>query len=182
MINQYDDYDDVFLISTVKKYNVYENVFYNSINESDDNTMWCKIGGVEFQFVIDSGTKHNIIDKESYQDLEANNIVTTWRRKEVDTGFTSFGGHRLQFLGMFEANLQIGHRQSMEIFYVANENGKCLLGYATAKRLHVLKIGIDVNSVDDQKIEKLSKIKGVSVEIPMKENFRPVQQPYRRSS
>lgn len=196
MINEYDDYDDVFIINecndrdsevsteidsdTIEDFGVYVDVFYNSTDEDNSNTMWCKIGGVEVQFVIDSGTKRNIIDKESWTDLKAKNIVTTWRRKEVDAGFTSFGGHRLRFLGMFEANLRIGDRQSMELFYVANEVGKCLLGYETAKRLRVLKIGIDVNNVNDEEIAPLSKIKGISVEIPMKENFKPVQQPYRR--
>lgn len=81
---------------------------------------------------------------------------------------------------MFEANVQIGDNQSMETFYVADEIGKCLLGYVTAKRLGILKIGIDINNVNDETIEKLSTIKGISVEIPMKDNCKPVQQPYRR--
>ncbi|XP_037028486.1 uncharacterized protein K02A2.6-like [Bradysia coprophila] len=171
--NKYDDYDDVFIIDN-------DGVFHNSNGENNDNTMWCKIGGVELQFVIDSGTRRNIIDRESWSDLKTKHIATTWRRKEVDAGFTSYGGHRLQFLGMFEAKIEIGDKQSMESFYVADEIGKCLLGYVTAKRLGILKIGINVNNVTDETTGKLSTIKGISVEIPMKDNCKPVQQPYRR--
>lgn len=83
-------------------------------------------------------------------------------------------------MGMFEGSVQVGKEQVMAKFYVANELGKFLLGYDTAKLLRVLKIGIDVNNINDEKVVKLSKIKGISVAIPMKADIKPVQQPYRR--
>ena len=72
-------------------------------------------------------------------------------------------------------------------FYVAEEIGKALLGFDTAKLLNVLKIGIDnkvagsVNVIDAKKeCKPLSKIKEVVVAIPIKADIDPVVQPYRR--
>lgn len=82
---------------------------------------------------------------------------------------------------MFEASVRAGQREVMAKFYVANEIGKFLLGYETAKLLGVLKIGIDnVNNINDENPKELSKIKGISIEIPMKADIKPVQQQYRR--
>lgn len=170
----------VFKREPIRLINEYDDVFCIYTGERNDNKIWCKIGGVEVEVVVDSGTKRNIVDRESWADLKAKNIVTTWRRKKVDVGFTSYGGHRLNFLGMFEANVQVGPKQVMAKFYVADEMGKFLLGYDTAKLLGVLKIGADVNNIDDKMLVMLSNITDVSVEIPMKAFIKPVQQPYRR--
>lgn len=134
MITGYDDYDDVFCVSTC---------------DDDNNKIWCKVGGVVTEVVVDSGTKRNIVDRESWLELKAKNIITTWRRKEVDIGFTAYGGYSLSFIGMFEASVQAGQKKVMAKFYVANEVGKFLLGYETAKLLGVLKIGIEVNNVNE---------------------------------
>lgn len=88
---------------------------------------------------------------------------------------------------MFEANIQIGEEQTVAKFYVANKIGTILLGYDTTIHLKVLKIGHDVvNQVEATSTGnvvangELSKIKGIMIEIPMKENAKPIQQQYRR--
>lgn len=81
---------------------------------------------------------------------------------------------------MFTAVIQVGNKQQTDKFYVANESGKFLLVYDTATTLNVLKIGYDINSIDEAQKGELSKIKGIIVDIPIDPNAKAVQQPYRR--
>lgn len=140
-----------------------------------ENQIWCKIGGVEVKVVIDSGTRYNVVDRQSWAELKANNITTIMRQKKVDIGFRSYGGHRLSFQGMFEAIVEVGPEQQIAKFYVANEIGKLLLGYETAKLLKELKIGEDINNIEEVSAEgEFSKIKGIVVDIPMRVDIKPV--------
>lgn len=165
------------------KYNDYEDIFIIDTSDENENKIWCVIGGVEVNIVVDSGTRFNIVDRESWDDLKAKNIVTNMRKRQVDIGFKSYGGYALSFIGMFEATIKVGQEQTNANFYVANEVGKMLLGYQTAKILKVLKIGQDVqdvNNVEAAVKSELGKIKGIMIEIPMNGNVKAVQQPYRR--
>lgn len=104
--------------------------------------------------------------------------------------FQSYGGYPLKFLGKFEAVIKTIKVQTTADFYVANEAGKVLLGYVTAKALGVLKIGYDtdtvsssVNAIDYKattETEEFSKMKGVMIDIPIKADVKGVVQPYRR--
>lgn len=161
--DKYDDYEDVFCDTT----------------PSDANKIWCKVGGIEIKVVVDSGTRYNIVDRETWTELKGKNVQTLNRQKEVDIGFMAYGGHSLKFLGMFEAVIQVANNKQMVAkFYVANEFGKFLLGFETAIALDVLKIGSSVNNIEETKT--FNKIKGIIIEIPIKGNAKAVQQPYRR--
>lgn len=160
--SQYDDYEDIFCDST----------------PTDANKIWCHVGGIEVKVVVDSGSKYNIVDRDTWAELKAKNVQTSVRQKDVDIGFIAYSGHPLKFLGMFEANIQIGNKQMHAKFYVANEFGKFLLGFESAIALGVLKIGQEINKIEERK--QLGKIKGILVDIPIKDNAKAVQQPYRR--
>lgn len=160
--NQYDDYEDIFCDTT----------------PNETNKIWVHVGGIEIKVVVDSGSKYNIVDRDTWAELKAKCVQTQKRQKDVDIGFVAYGGHPLKFLGMFEAIIQIGNKQMLAKFYVANEFGKFLLGFETATALGVLKIGYEINKVEET--EQLGKIKGVLIDIPIKDNAKAVQQPYRR--
>lgn len=145
----------------------------------DANQIWCKIGGVETPAIVDSGSKHNIVDRETWSDLKAKKVQVTSCRKTVDVSFRAYGGYNLKFLGMFEAILEVNNKQSTVKFYVANENGKVLLGYDTAMAMGILKIEYNINNIEP-KSEQFNKMKNIIVEIPIKEGVKAVQQPYRR--
>lgn len=66
----------------------------------------------------------------------------------------------------------------MANFYVVKDYGKILIGYETGVPLGVLKIGENVNQIEEQ--QKLNKIKDFVIEIPINEEVKPVAQPYRR--
>lgn len=72
---------------------------------------------------------------------------------------------------------------------MADEFGKVLLGYESAKALGVLKIGdeieheeVEVNSIEskESKAKQFGKIKNVIIDIPIKAEVKGVVQPYRR--
>lgn len=92
-------------------------------------------------------------------------------------------------MGKFEAIIETKQARIAATFYVADEQGKILLGYETAFALGVLKIGHDadlkkanVNAVEPTVVEpkQLGKIKDVVIEIPIKSEVKGVVQPYRR--
>lgn len=154
-----DWYDDVFCI------------FTNEANE-----MWCQIGGVDMKVIVDSGSKYNLVDRESWIDLKTKNVVTIERKKETDKQFRAYGGKELKLLGVFKAEIKVADKIEIAEFYVVDESGKILLGRETAIALKILKIGHDVNQIDEQ----FAKIKGVMVDIPINQDVTPVSQMYRR--
>lgn len=63
-----DEYEDIFCIDS----------------NGEKNKMWFIVGGIDVEGVVDSGTRYNIVDRESWMELKAKGIVTTHRQKEVD--------------------------------------------------------------------------------------------------
>lgn len=145
----------------------------------DANQIWCKIGGIETPAIVDSGCKHNIVDRETWNDLKAKKVQIVSANKTIDVSFRAYGGHSLKFVGMFEATLEVNKRQVTAKFYVADESGKVLLGYDTAMNMGILKIEYNINNIDT-KTDSFNKMKNILVEIPIKDGARAIQQPYRR--
>lgn len=62
--------------------NEYDDIF--CINSADGgNKIWCIIGGVDTEVVVDSGSRRNIVDRSSWIEMKAKGIVTISRQKEV---------------------------------------------------------------------------------------------------
>lgn len=172
-----DDVEDVFAIDVNSA-----EVVSALDAQAKDNRLWCKVGNIEHEAVVDSGTRYNVVDRETWAEWKAKGIATVHRQKGVDIGFNAYGGTKLKFLGMFKAKIEIEMEQTIANFYVANEVGKFLLGYETAFKLKVLKIGGEVNQIESEAgVQKFGKIKGVLVNIPLKPNVNGVVQPYRKT-
>lgn len=154
-----------------------DDIFCDMNGDAKEIKLWGTFGGVDKEMTIDSGSRYNIVDRETWQELKASDIKTIVRKKEVYIGFRSFGGHRLNFVGKFRARLQIGKKQIDANFYVADEFGKFLIGWETGFALEILKIANEINNIEH---EEFGKIKGIEVEIPIKSDVKPIQQPYRR--
>lgn len=166
------------VIDQCEKHDDFEDIFCDTA--SDSNKIWCTIGNIEMKVVVDSGSRYNIVDRDTWSELKGKKVETTWKSPNVDIGFMAYGGHPLKFIGMFEACVKIAGKQLMAKFYVANELGKFLLGYETAMALGVLKIGCGINSIDSGNTGQFNAIKNIVVDIPINESVKPVQQAYRR--
>lgn len=146
-----------------------------SADVSDE--IWCSIGGIEIKVVVDSGSKYNLVDRDSWSELKVKKIITMMRKKETDKKFKAYGGKELKLLGLFKAKIIVGQKETIALF-VVDENGKILLDRDTATILKVLKIGYDVNQIA-KRDPRFNKIKGIMVEIPVKSNVQGVVQRYR---
>lgn len=73
--------------------------------------------------VIDSGSKYNMVYRETWTGLKSNNIYTMSRHKETDKMFVAYGGKTLKLMGVFKANVQIAGESSIADFYVVDESG-----------------------------------------------------------
>lgn len=146
---------------------------------SGDNKIICNIGCVDIPAIIDSGSKFNLVDEESWKWLKLQRINILHKEKGTDQQFTAYGGHKLIVLGMFSAKLTIGNQTNNAKFYVMQGTGKVLIGRNTAEQFGILKMGTDINQVSNINKE-FSKIKGVMVNIPIRKDVKPVNQPYRR--
>lgn len=142
------------------------------------NEIECFIGGVKITAVIDSGSKYNIIDGRAWDYLKTNNIQVRNQRKTTDINFSAYGDHPMTLVGVFEATLKTSKCQMDADFYVFKDCGKVLIGFDTATRMKILKIGECVNHIET--LDKIGKIKDIVINIPINPNVKPVVQPYRR--
>lgn len=143
-----------------------------------ENEIKCTIGGINVTATIDSGTKYNVMDVEAWEFLKAHQVQVLDQQKTVDRKFTAYGGHSLTVVGIFEAFIETTHKKRLADFYVVKDYGKILIGYETGIPLGVLKIGENVDQIEQE--NQLNKIKDFVVEIPMDKEVKPVAQPYRR--
>lgn len=145
------------------------------------NEVVCKIGGVNTNVIIDSGSKYNLLDKNMWKQLQAMKIIVSNQKKECGKVFKAYGGYQLTVLGSFKAEVEVNDKKMTTEFFVMEEAGKFLLGRDTAMALGILKIGFGVNAIDNEVVAKpFPKIKNVVVDIPVNEEVQPVIQPYRR--
>lgn len=150
----------------------------DNLNTGRKNEIKCKIGGVQMTSIIDSGSKYNIVDQNAWEYLKANKVQVTNQRKSTNISFEAYGEHPLSLAGIFEAEIEVFNRKLNVDFYVFKDCGKVLIGYDTATMLGILKIGENINHVDID--EKLPKVKGIKVNIPIDTSIKPIAQPFRR--
>lgn len=120
----------------------------------------------------------NTNDEHAWEFLKTKRIIVSNQRKATNQSFTAYGGHPLSIVGIFEAKIETTYKQHVADFYVLKDYGKILIGYDTGIPLGVLKMGENVNHVEQT--GQLSKMKGIVIEIPINKEVKPVTQPYRR--
>lgn len=164
-VNQINEYDDVFALD----------------DESTDNVIWCLVGGISMEVVIDSGSRYNIIDRRSWNVMKEKGINTLSREKQSGRDFRAYGGQKLIADGKFTAEIEVRHKKDVATFFVVQNGARCLLGRETAIKLKVLKLGYDVNSiVESEQQSEFNTIKDVVIDIPLKQEIKPVIQSFRR--
>lgn len=74
--------------------------------------------------------------------------------------------------------MRINERHVVAEFIVVDGGQQCLLGDTTSKELGVLKVGLDINNVEE--LKPFNKIIGLQVQIHMDTSIKPVFQPLRK--
>ncbi|XP_063363596.1 uncharacterized protein K02A2.6-like [Cydia amplana] len=149
-----------------------------NVNNDNDPSIKCKIGGVYTDLLVDSGCKPNLITVETWEKLKKDNAKVYKQVQRPTKRLIPYGTDTpLKVEGSFEAAVTAGVREIHATFYVINGGTRDLLGRDSATELGVLKVGVGINQVDTKEFPKF---KDVVVEIPIDEKIKPVAQPYRR--
>uniref|UniRef100_A0A1B0DGR2 RNA-directed DNA polymerase n=1 Tax=Phlebotomus papatasi TaxID=29031 RepID=A0A1B0DGR2_PHLPP len=164
--------------------------FIYNIGDGDEY-IWCKVGGVLIEMMIDSGASQNIIDEHTWQYMKKNGIEMQNVMEETQKVLRAYAqSEPLKIIKVFKTNISVtGGSQDMgkeAVFYVIQGGSQPLLGKATAKELGVLVLGLPstretmIGQVKDSRITTFPKVKGVKIVIPIDERVSPVSQHARR--
>nr|CAI5858972.1 unnamed protein product [Callosobruchus analis] len=144
-----------------------------------DECINCEIGGVNVEMLIDSGSKSNILTEATWEQLKKSKVSVENQQKSPNKILFGYGSQTpLKILGSFNAIIKIDKESKNATFYVIKEGTRNLLGKQTAISLGVLRIGLNVNNINN--IEPFPKIKNVVINIPIDKSVQAVSQPYRR--
>ncbi|XP_062557522.1 uncharacterized protein K02A2.6-like [Armigeres subalbatus] len=139
--------------------------------------------------LIDSGSKHNLIDDTTWELMKLRDVRVSNERMDKTKQFLAYGKLPLKLVTAFDAVLEIDDvgkvLKTETTFYVIEKGQQPLLGKATAQLLGVLKIGLpslqqeSVGRVDSFR-KAFPKMKGIKLSLPIDRSVPPVIQPLRR--
>lgn len=160
---------------------------YN-VGESDE-LISCCIGGVRITMLIDSGSKHNLIDDTTWNLMKLRDVKVRNERFDNEKRFLAYGRVPLKLITVFDADMEINDGDKLlkttSTFYVIEKGQQPLLGKVTAQQIGVLQIGLpsshnaSISRVDTGK-QPFPKIKGIELSLPIDRTVPPVIQPLRR--
>ncbi|XP_062559455.1 uncharacterized protein LOC134224184 [Armigeres subalbatus] len=164
--------------------------FICNIGDGDEN-LWAEVGNVLIQMLIDSGSCKNIIDDTTWKSMLAQGVQCWQPSKVPNTVLRGYGrdAKPLVVSHVFESVITVGdggnRKQETAIFYVIEGGSQPLLGKDTAKRLGVLKIGLNavdtsINEIVPVAGRPFPKMKNVRLKIPVNSDVPPVAQRVRR--
>ena len=151
MKNQKDGKGRVNCIKEDQEFEGQDNEYAFVVNAHLDSGMdfIVDVGGVSCNFLIDSGSICNVIDKSCWEDLKKKHIKS--KSQKTTTQIYAYGSTKpLKVAGKFMADVVCQGREVKEAeFIVIDGTGKPLLGRKTAVCLGVLKIGPQTMIAED---------------------------------
>ena len=168
-----------------------EDVF--AVNQHDQNGVdhiRVKTGGISFEMIVDTGTKRNIIDRQTLNQFKKKPTLI-----KSDLKLMPYGCSRpLPIMGKFKTTLKISENNSTEaeIFVINKEKSGNLMSRQTAISLGLYKpkAQADVAAIKESSSDFLSeyadlfkgigKLKNFQVHLHVDPKASPVAQPHRR--
>lgn len=139
-----------------------------------------KIGGIEMEFIVDSGATVNVLSVSDWEWLKGKKVKVSDQKSDPEKKLLAYGSTTpLKVIGSFLAQIEVGKSTKTDRFYVLQEGKHSLIGNSLAKSLGILKIGVDINLVEENK-SVFPALKGIEVKINLDKEVAPVFQPYRR--
>ena len=123
-------------------------------NDKQLEMMDVKVGNVYIRMLIDSGSSANVIDTETWKYLKKQHVKCSYSERMTQRLYPYGSRQPLNTVGKFTTTVQIGDHKTETDFLVINGRGKSMLSKATAEKLGVLKIGLNVNTVQSDKPSK----------------------------
>lgn len=123
-------------------------------------TIKCRVGGVEIDMLVDSGTRRNLITAKVWEQMKREGVKTELAIKGSDIAFKAYGQiDAIPVRGRFKAKLELNGKKSEPWFYVVERGDMCLLGEDSSTDHGVLRVGVNE---DEKDIETFPKVKGNS--------------------
>ncbi|XP_043065997.1 uncharacterized protein [Drosophila bipectinata] len=148
---------------------------------SKKNASNAKSGGQTYvSLIIDSGSRYNLICQDDWSTLKRNKATVFNVRPNSQYQFKGYASDQiLNVICVFEAPISVGKQAEMIASFLVIEKGQqSLLGRETAIKLEVLRLGLQINHIEE--VSVFPKWKGDSVKLAMDQDIKPVQQPMRR--
>lgn len=150
------------------------------LNVVKEQTVEVQVGGVCLNLLIDSGASCNVIGEDLWEYCKKNNIKCKSKKYLIGKSFLM----ELDLLGEFDCNVKVGNKEIDANFVVVKGKGRGLLGFETAVRLEILKIGpqLQINHVSMRKelFSGIGKLKDFQLKLPIDPLVPPVAQALRR--
>lgn len=103
-------------------------------------SVYGKIGGINQDFILDTGASSNIIPLGVWKVLKEKGIKVFNQSKQTSKTFRGFSNEPLEVVGTFEAMLKLGEQEGKERFYILAPGEKCLLGYQSAIKYEIITV------------------------------------------
>lgn len=146
--------------------------FIYAISDNHDELVWCKVGGVLIEMMIDSGSKYNIVDESTWQYIRNKNAFLKNVRPSSKQLSAYAQRESLSIICTFDAEIKVVEGNGLSVdttFYVVKGGEQNLLGRVTSKQLGVLLIGLpsavspeEIQHISDNAIDKFPVIKGIN--------------------
>ncbi|XP_062544137.1 uncharacterized protein K02A2.6-like [Armigeres subalbatus] len=166
--------------TSTKEDEVLQRTYYAFYTGNETNMIECCIGGVKWNVIIDSGSECNLITRNAWEKFKASNINIHSSTRHCSRVLKAYGSNTpLKVIGSFIAEVRIKERHVVAEFFVVDGGQQCLLGDKTSKELGVLKVGLDINIVNEE-LKPFNKIDGIQVHIHVDPSIKPIFQPLRK--
>lgn len=153
-------------------------VYYAFYSGNESNVIMCTVGGVRVEMLVDSGADANLVSEEAWETLKKQRIAVLSSTKGSTRILRAYGSQTaLKIRGSFVADIVVEETSVQAEFFVVVGGQRCLLGDSTAKKLGVLRVGLNISSVE---LHPFTKIKGIRAHIRIDPQAVPVFQPMRR--
>lgn len=146
---------------------------------SKDEMIGYTVGGIELTMLIDSGSKVNIINGEDWENLTEKQATIWDLTDNIGNTLKPYASGSIEVSQKFQSTITVeGRQEIIATFYVIKGGDVSLIGRDTAKRLGILKLGLNVNAMEET--GEFPKIKGVKVRLTINPTVKAVKQPLRR--
>ncbi|XP_062709093.1 uncharacterized protein LOC134288385 [Aedes albopictus] len=132
--------------------------FIYAISDNHDELVWCKVGGVLIEMMVDSGSKYNIVDESTWQYIRNKNAFLKNVRPSSKQLSAYAQRESLSIICTFDAEITVVEGNGLSVdttFYVVKGGEQNLLGRVTSKQLGVLLIGLP-SAVSPEEIQHIS--------------------------
>lgn len=149
-------------------------------SDEEEELINCRIGGHDISLIIDSGSRFNLISHTDWEMLKKKNATVFNARSHSQKQFRGYASEQLlEVISVFEAPISaVPDFEVIATFFVIKNGRQSLLGRDTAIRLNVLRLGLNVNCVEET--TPFPKWKGIKVKLWIDHEVKPVQQPLKR--